>query len=82
MTISRLQYPDDNSQWKCQVYPDKSGKELPTTDVIVMVRPHQPNITFDVSFEISLFFSHETSVRFIVVEFSNRISPIRLSLIK
>nr|XP_027204918.1 hemicentin-2-like [Dermatophagoides pteronyssinus] len=47
MTISRLQYPDDNSQWKCQVYPDKSGQELPTTDVIVMVRPHQPNITFD-----------------------------------
>ncbi|OTF76852.1 kin of IRRE-like protein 1-like protein [Euroglyphus maynei] len=47
MTISRLQYPDDNSQWKCQVYPGKPGQEWPTTEVIVMVRPYQPNITFD-----------------------------------
>lgn len=50
MTISRLEYPADNAQWICQVYPDESEQEPPKTQVIVMVQPNQPNITFDVSF--------------------------------
>ncbi|XP_075586482.1 kin of IRRE-like protein 1 isoform X2 [Dermatophagoides farinae] len=47
MTISRLEYPADNAQWICQVYPDESEQEPPKTQVIVMVQPNQPNITFD-----------------------------------